>query len=491
MASLHLTTPALQSPKRALSVGQLQADRLFREVIILVLASTLSLLLYWSGLHDPLRLFIPLLMLVLNAVMNFRMVVDDPAMLLTPLFGVRLSAMVVFGIGGLFDFLAPLEARLDQDYLFPTTNAEAARVNLLWLLGLTVLMVGAMVAMRLHRKSPSISATEPTSRAISLDLGILIFAVASGIQIVRVLLAELGVNFPGIVANLVTAFQLCGLFFIGQHVGESKKARIVLVSALALLFAFALLWASKTLFLYPALVGILGTLSNRVTWRATLAGAALLLLSFIIMAPMVSYTRIRMADEYGTGTVTPIEARISYLMDYARGDRLEQSGVGFTLLRLDYVMPASFVMAQYDQGLGSPRLASSAFIFIPRLIWPDKPETTTSGNEVNYALGLQYFNNIGVTIFADLYWAIGWYGLALIAAFGLYVGAISIVCEAILRSGDWVMIPFTFASMQLGLNLDSDFTAGIMAPAVINFVLLAGLAFVGHFLRHLPKLVGA
>jgi hypothetical protein len=172
-------------------------------------------------------------------------------------------------------------------------------------------------------------------------------------------------------------------------------------------------------------------------------------------------------------------------MDYARGDRIDESDVGFTLSRLDYVMPASFVMAQYDQGMASDRLASSAFIFIPRIIWPDKPSTSTSGFEVNYALGYQGVNQIGTTIFADLYWAIGWYGLALLALFGAYVGAVSLLCESILRRGDWVLLPFTFASMRLGLNIDNDFTAGIMAPAVINLALFAGLRVLSHFLRRL------
>ena len=489
MASLHLTTSAPQRPALAPTVAHLQADRLVLEVITLVVASLLSLGLYWGEMYETLRLGIPLLILMLTAVTNFRMIVADSSMLLTPLFGVRLCAMVVFGIGGLFNFFAPDEVRMGQDYSYPTSSAEAAKVNLLWMLGLTVLMVGAFVAMRLHRDRVSASDQQlPSLSALPLDVGILMFGLASGFEVFRLVVTSLfEVTLPGILANLGLAFQLFGLFLVGQHVGESKKARIVVAVALLGLFIFSLVVTAKTLFLYPALVTILGALSNKVTWRRTVLGAALLMFGFVIMSPIVTYARIRMMNEYGEMTNPPLEARINYLMDYARGDRIQESDVGYSLSRLDYVMPASFVMAQYDQGMGSQRLANSAFIFVPRIIWPDKPETSTSGREVNYALGFHGINQIGTTIFADLYWAIGWYGLALLALFGVYVGSVSIMCESILRRGDWVLLPFTFASMRLGLNLDNDFTSGIMAPAVINLALFAGLRLAAHFLRRMPK----
>lgn len=488
MASIPLQSASLANTAAMPSVGQQQADRLVVELTILAVTSVLSIALYWAGSYNLLAVMIPLVLLTVNAVANFRMVVADPAMLLTPLFGVRLIAMVVFGIGGLFDAFAPANIRIGMDYLFPSTAAEVARVNLLWLLGMTVLIAGMMGAMRFHPRGRTITGTSTSLGALPLNLGLWVFLVAGAFQLVQ---AIAGLSLPGIVQNFVLAFELCGLFLVGQHVGTEMKARIALGLGLAALFIMSLLVMAKTVFLYPALIAVLGTLSNRLTWRRTLAGAFLIFLSFVIISPIVSYSRERMANEFGIGSSVSVGDRWRYIMDYAGGDRIREDDVGFSLSRLDYVMPASFVMAQYDQGMASDRLATSAYIFIPRLIWPDKPITSGSGLEVNYAIGIQGENQIGTTIFADLYWAIGWYGLALIAVLGVYFGVVTIMCHGIIRRGEWLLLPFALSSLRLGLNLDSDFTAGMMAPAVINLAMYAFLRFASRLMARLPGLAAA
>lgn len=164
---------------------------------------------------------------------------------------------------------------------------------------MTVLIAGMMGAMRFHRRGSTIAATGTSLASIPLNLGLWIFLVTGALQLVLAI-AEL--TLPGIVENLILAFELCGLFLIGQHVGTEMKARVALGLGLAALFILSLLVMAKTVFLYPALIAVLGTLSNRLTWRRTLAGAFLIFLSFVIISPIVTYSRERMGNEFGVGS---------------------------------------------------------------------------------------------------------------------------------------------------------------------------------------------
>jgi hypothetical protein len=142
--------------------------------------------------------------------------------------------------------------------------------------------------------------------------------------------------------------------------------------------------------------------------------------------------------------------------------------------RLDYVVPAAFAMNQYESGFKLDIIQNSAFALIPRFLWPDKPILTT-GNEVNYRMGFQSENNIGVTVLADIYWNLGWLGLVLLFMIGVYNGFITIYSRELMRGEDWFMLPFVMAAFRLGVSLDGEFVASIFVPAVINLVILLGL----------------
>ncbi|MEO6248334.1 MAG: hypothetical protein ABIO85_07100 [Sphingomicrobium sp.] len=489
MASTSLSLSFVETaPVPTLSVGQQQAIRLLPELGVLVTASLLCMTLFSVGEYEAVSLLGPVVLILVTAVANFRMVVADPAMLMTPLFGIRLTALVVFGGGALFDMFSPLEEQLRRDSLYAASVEEVARTNLLWLLSMTMLLAGVALAMRFHRRSRAEPPAQDKAGAVPLTIGLWMFALSFAFITSKIILSIVTpIILPGILENFVLAFELCGMFLVAQHVGTSRVALFAVWVGMAAVILSSLLFTSKTLALYPALMAMLGLLSKRMTWRRALAGAALIMLIFVVIAPIVTYSRDRIEREHGLGGSASISERWSYIVDYAGGDRLREDTIAFTLSRLDYVMPASFVMSQHDQGLPSDDLATAAFIFVPRLIWPDKPSTTDSGLEVNHLLGSQTTNQIGVTVFAHLYWSIGWYALVIAFVMGIYSGIVSLMCHAIIRRGDWLLIPFALSAMRTGLNLDDDFTGAWLAPAVINLIMYFALTMAG---RLLPRLAG-
>ncbi|MEO7787206.1 MAG: hypothetical protein ABIR77_05200 [Sphingomicrobium sp.] len=488
MASLSRSFSAPADPRAGQPpIGQRQASRLVPELIILGSTSLVCLALYSVGSFTAVSLVSASVMLIVMAVANFRMVADDPLMMLTPLFGVRLIAMVVFGFGALFNLFAPLEIRSSYDIVYPYTDAEAAKVNLLWLLGMATLLAGMATTMRFDRPRRALPQRQYSLGSVPIAVGLWMFQLSFAVSVANIILSLVTrILIPGIIDTLLLGFELCGLFLIAQHAVTSRRALVTLIVGLVALLLAAVLLHAKTLALYPALIIMIGVLSNRVTWRRTLASAALIMLIFFVISPIVTYGRERMANEYGEGGSGSLSDRWRYISDYAGGDRGRGDDVGTTMSRLDYIMPASFIMGQYDQGLASDRLATSAYIFIPRLIWPEKPITSTAGLDTNHLLGIQTTNNVGVTTFVDLYWNIGWFALLVSGALGFYFGIVTVMSHRLATRGEWLLIPFALSSLRLSLSLDSDFTSGIMAPAVINFIIYMALRFISRFARHLP-----
>ena len=102
---------------------------------------------------------------------------------------------------------------------------------------------------------------------------------------------------------------------------------------------------------------------------------------------------------------------------YLRGDRQESPGsreVQGALARFSYVNAATMVVAWYDLGRPGATFEHALAAFVPRLLWPDKPDISASGRE----LYTEATGNVGTSISpglpAEAYWNFGWWGVPLL-----------------------------------------------------------------------------
>lgn len=418
----------------------------------------------------------PIALAIVAGGANAMMVKRDPNLLLSPLFGLRLIALVMLGLGGLFHLLAPEAVREQMDYLYAAGVEEEAKVYLVWLSGMLLTMIGVAAAIRMfgraedYAPAPSSIAT-PNWRppAMAFAAGFVVDATLNLMQSF-----QLALPIPSSFILVFSAVQLVGLFFLGEMLDRSKGARIVACLALILSILFGLILMNKTVVLLPSLILSLGYLRARISFRRVLTSVVVVASIYFTINPIVVYSRSRHYQAHsvmGTGT---FEDRISYLRDYWNGDRaFEGTGeaTSYSMARLDYVMPASFVIAQYDRGVPSDEIATSGYMLIPRFLWPDKPVTTTAGLAVNYLLGIQSTNQIAVTMLADLYWNFGWPGLSLMLIAGFFIGIGTLASRRILKSGDWLMMPFVFVAFRASLGFDGNFATGLMIPIIMAIAL--------------------
>jgi hypothetical protein len=254
----------------------------------------------------------------------------------------------------------------------------------------------------------------------------------------------------------------------------------VVVGLIALTF-LSLISLNKSVLLYPALIAVLGIISFKINVRRIVIGSAVIVTMFALINPVTNYTRIRNLQEHGQSGQASLSERLGYAQEYMNGEKLPGEEIP-AITRIDYVMPAAFVIYQFDNGLPSDELKNSGYMFIPRFLWPDKPITSNSGLVVSQLLGIQSVNQIGVTTFADLYWNAGWWGLVLMLPLGIYFGAMTIATRNILADGDWIMFPFVLSIFAMSLNLDKDYMSALVIPVLINTVFYYLLRIAGSLL---------
>lgn len=115
------------------------------EIAAMVSMTLVSLACYLTGAEGLVGYIVPLTIIVVGAFANFAMIKQDSSALLTPLFGMRMIAMFMLGGGSLFhNFVSP-DIQTGFDYMFVTVVKDVARVNLLWLVGLDILLIGDYV----------------------------------------------------------------------------------------------------------------------------------------------------------------------------------------------------------------------------------------------------------------------------------------------------------------------------------------------------------
>ena len=461
---------------RSVTFNERQFNRLMPELAVLVVAMVVCAALFNANGSFAVDVIVPATILLTSATANYLMVREDRTMLLSPLFAVRVLAMVVVGAGSLFNVFAPASAREMYDYMYVTSVEEAAKVNLVCLGGLIVLFVGIAAAFRIMPST--VANSTDRDRELTLSLGSPSAAIIiSLVGFTIVALSSIGgavgsfISIPAVLATFFFALEFSGLYLVGVQFDRSVGMKLFAAFAFVSNLLMALVLLNKSAVLYPTLMFGLGFLTTRITLRRVILCTTLIVSIFVLINPLVQYGRTRQSMEYGSLSGGSIGARLGYMVDYTNGDRLANVDDSWAMSRFDFVMPASFVISQYDNGVPSDELATSGYMFVPRFIWHDKPLTSTSGLQVNHLMGIQSDNQIGVTVFADLYWNFGWLGLLALFPFGLYVGVTTVITRGIVAREDWIMLPFVFATFKVALSIDNDFASALMVPAVITLAL--------------------
>jgi hypothetical protein len=470
---------AFAGPVRTIGDMELAPSR--SEAATLLMASALCLILYVAEAYWTVWIVGSVLLAVTMGFANWHLARTSVAAVWTPLFAFRLGTFVYLGIGPLLPIVLGAEA-LDRLYqLYPYSDAELAKVTMIWLLATTIVIVScrfySTLELRIRHKSVELT-SKPEPR--TLRLGLVFF----GAGLVWSLMVELpqhvgwfAATIPGSLALPFQAAGSVGIFLIAlwamERGGFSHFAYLV---PLGIMIVIGLITFNKSIIIAPLLFVSLAILFRGVTVIKVALVTGILVMTFAVLQPMVAQARFLHMQAYGNFYGGTLAERLGYSIDYIAGERISDEREQHTFTRLVYNAPAAFVVTRYDLGLPDDSIASGFIAMIPRILWPNKPITTAIGAQVNELITGGATSQLGVTVAADIYWNWGWVGLfVLLVPFGALLWPATRLAHEIVATRDWIMMPFVLLLFKIGLAVDSIFVAAVLVPslaAVIAYGLL-------------------
>ncbi len=410
----------------------------------------------------------------------------------TALFWFRLSTAAYFGIGNLVPLIAGGSTRLNMETFFQFSDTDIARFNLLVAFCvLTVLSTAHLLAgwrgRPRSRRDQIVAEARPRETA-ALTIGLVFYGIGATIKYLFVLPHTFGLVSGVLVGALgqLSELVLVGLYLLSAWSFERRRGLLPLVGALVLLeMAVGLLTFAKTSVLFAPIMFFLGLLRGGFTLPRIAITVAVVGLVYALITPIVSYGRDEMGRTLGSLTAPlGFDGRVAIVTSYfagggASGGAADEAGVNWQASRLSYVNAAAFVMRRYDAGHPGDTLKQLPLVFIPRILWPDKPIITAAGAELTLvALGYDT-SQTGATMFAEAYWNFGWWGAPiLMIPLGLIFGLVSTFSLNVFRRGNWIFFPLVLLGMRMGFRIDGMFVSDIAGTVVFMlwfYVILAVL----------------
>lgn len=409
----------------------------------------------------------------------------------TALFWFRLSTAAYFGVGVI------IVSILDQntfDYIsafFPFYDADIFKINTLILLSvLLTLSTARFVIMIFFNKRLEQTRQGGGDRWL-LIVGTVFSVIGTIVNYGLKTPQDFGwinAQIPGSILNLVR-LTMAGIFLLTLWSIRRKGTLLpyVLFVLISLELVFQLLRFSKAGILMTMIFFLLAFLWDKASYKRLGISAALVVAAYAATVPVVSYGRQEMVMRYGEGTpvgfVDRFDVLQSYFTDEAdiyRGNTARQSA----LLRITYVNSAAFVIHQYDIGAPGTWPRTIPAVFIPRFLWPSKPIISDVGLDI-YELGTgNRTSSMGAGIFADAYWAAGWWGvLIFMPILGAIMAVLTAVCTRFILQERWLYFPVILMGMLIGFRADGHYLVDIIGGTVILFAQLLLLALVDWYVN--------
>ena len=428
--------------------------------------------------------------LSLMAIMAFgcrRLLKADPMAIWSPMLWLRVAYATYYGFGALVPYIANNATVAYMQALFLFSDDDVLKVNLINVAALICILIGTRVAalhLRARNNAPRHQATTG-----SLELFAVIFLLAGGIARYAIVLPfTLGFaeGFVPSIANAMARSYSAGLMLL--VIMALRKGRLLLLIAAVLvsidLFVGVLLF-SKSDVLVTILFVLLALYHQRPSIVRLGAGAAVAIMVFALLAPMIGYGRDRVTQIGGGRQTATLEDRWNTLKSYLQGDAQTKPGedeIQIALSRLSYMNAGTMTVAWRDLGRPGSTFEHALAAVVPRLLWPDKPDITATGRN----LYIEATGFIGASISpglpAEAYWNFGWWGIpVLMLPLGIVLALLAHAATSIMANERWLFLPVVLMSIQVGTRVDGQYVADVIGASVtigVLYLLLRGLDIV-------------
>lgn len=283
-------------------------------------------------------------------------------------------------------------------------------------------------------------------------------------------------SFFSTIANLSVLSWLGYFMVIFWGLENKRREFIIWPIALALgesvIGFFAM---SKSVMLMPlVMISIAFIYHRRSLLRISLFAGCFVTL-FMFLSPIVTHVR-DMNGKYYDSAVQAKDIPGLYLSYFTTGLESDQyADVETGWMRLSFVNAGTFVINQYDHGMPGNSYRYWSVVWIPRIIYPQKPIITDVGRELSYAANGNYNSSSSAGLAAEAYWNGGWLLTISIAIFlALVFGLWTIYSYEVIQRKAWHLFFIVLIGMRMAIRVDGAFVSDILGP--IALVVLAHIA---------------
>lgn len=413
-----------------------------------------------------------LALFVSSILMSYIIVKKYPLMFWSPLPWFLLASGVYFGLGPLVYYYGTEETIRFVNSLWVVTPLDITKTNVLNAASIMVIIAMVSILGIFFGYIPKKIPKEPCMRDYHFSIW-LFLSIGLTVKYFFALPYTLGLtNFvlPGIILHM-DKFILAAIVILVALIQKGhKKYRLLLYIVLISELITAVMTFSKMavlLVFFSVMFGVY--LANRSLKKVIMLGLLAIVFYVFVLSPFVTYSRIY----FRAGGAVDLNQLFNASESYAnkRNDLSEVlPGVQSWWSRLCYTNAQVFVMNQYQQNISGNSFDSILWIFVPRLIYPDKPVFSDAKELTKMIQGVEVNNNITAGIFAEAYWNGGilclFFMCVYIGALFFFLGRFAV---GVVIDKRYQYMPLLMMGIGLGYSIDSWFVP-TFAGTIIEWI---------------------
>ncbi len=431
---------------------------------LIVLLTRCSDLLWFANLVPPLFIMLSC------PIIGYKQVKNDSFSIWSPIPWFLLSCSLFCGLGPLLLLFGNNDSISYANEYFAIDGFMLLRTNILNTVGISVVLLSTCLFHKLTRFKkqnwllPLKSYPLKKVSSVFLFVGLLLqFAFSWPYK-----LGLLQCTLPGIITTFADlGSQSVILLYILSK--KDNKYKIFLWILLFMELVTSAMTFSKTevimvlLYLVIAVYTYKKDLNKLIGWAVSI-----FVLYVFVLSPFVLAARIYKSPAGVSSLTAFYDAIVNYR--YVKPVDLygEMIHVQGWWTRLNYANAQAFAMNEYDHGRRGKSLLLAVYTFVPRFIFPEKPEIPM-GHYFNGIATGNYYSNSAPGIFGEAYWNGGWVCLVLVSIiYSLFLSFFNRYSVCHLRNGNYLYVPVAIIGIKMGLQMN-----GWMVPVTIGSFLHA------------------
>jgi hypothetical protein len=429
-----------------------------------------------GGFMEAMNLIGPTILMMVMTLGATLQVMRGVVAIWTPLFWARVALAIYYGVGSLVPYFVNEDTRDMIEAFYFSFPRDVAQFNLVSGLFALIMLSSALgfsyfLDGRKFDNADTIFGWKPQASGPGLqNMALLFLAVGSAVDYGLVLPSAIGLittPIPQAIVQIAAASWI-GCFLLTYSSLRDKSPLLYLAIAASILSSCSgLMQFAKTAAVFPLVMLAMGVIYARPKVKVLATSFFAIGIFYLMIAPIVTYSRSVLVDTYGVGAAASAPERIKIIGSYTpeREKEINNKEVQGGWARLSYVNSGTFAINEYDAGRPGKTLGYALIVFVPRFMYPNKPVITDIARQFNASVNNNAESASSPGIAPELYWNGGW--PMLIAGsmlIGILLSAISTYSVVVMKNDAYHLLFVVLIGLRMGTRMDGFLVPDLIGP---------------------------